>query len=130
MIWQGIQLVLSVYSADLPSNLRHTLNFVCQSKHGSFTLDTVSICILSTDTLYTWYLWKKYRNMWHRNCIKVHNYRSVLHITRRLWCNCYRCKNWTFWLWFKSWTRQFTFHILQNKLGVVCIKLLSTVGKL
>ena len=45
-------------------------------------------------------------------CIDRH---ARTHTYARLWCNCFRCKKWTQWSEFNTWTRLFTF----NPLGKV-----------
>ena len=46
-------------------------------------------------------------------------------LLRCLWCNGYHCWKWTRWPEFKTWTRQFAFHIALILLGKVCIQLFS-----
>ena len=46
-------------------------------------------------------------------------------VMRCPWCNCYRRRNWTRRLEFKSWTRLIAFHIALIPLGKVWIQLFS-----
>ena len=59
----------------------------------------------------TWWWW------WWKTCTVI--------VARCPWCNGYRCRKWTRWHEFKSWTRLIAFHIALIPLGKVWIQSFS-----